>query len=77
MYPQYRYSHQSKACKEVANHADFCMVDRAFKALQNGIKISTKKAWPRILHPEDTGRNRGFGRYLVYFVSKKWTMYEN
>ncbi len=43
------------------------MVDRGFKALQNGIKISTKKAWPWILRLEDTGRNRGFGRYLVYF----------
>ncbi len=63
-------SHQSRTCNEVANHADFCMVDRAFKALQNGIKISTKKAWPRILRPEDTGRNRGFGRYLVYFDFK-------
>ena len=46
------------------------MVDRAFKALQNGIKISTKKAWPEILRPEDTGRNRGFGRYFVYFDIK-------
>ncbi len=46
------------------------MVDRAFKALQNGIKMSTKKPWPRILRPEDTGRNRGFGRYLVYFDFK-------
>jgi len=47
MYPQYRYSHQSKTSKEVANHADFFTVDRAFKALQNGKKILTKKAWPR------------------------------
>ncbi len=70
MYPQYRYSHQSKTCNEVANHADFFMVDRAFIALENGIKISTKKAWPRILRPEDTGRNRGFGRYLLYFDFK-------
>jgi len=46
------------------------MVDRAFKALQNGIKISTKKAWPGILRPEDTDRNRGFGRYFVYFDFK-------
>ncbi len=46
------------------------MVDRTFRALQNGIKISTKKAWPRIFRPEDTGRNRGFGRYLVYFDFK-------
>ncbi len=70
MYPQYRYSHQSKICNRVANHADFCMVNRTFKALQNGIKISTKKPWPQILRPEDTGRNRGFGRYLVYFDFK-------
>ncbi len=48
----------------------FFMVDRAFKVPQNGIKISTKKAWPRILRPEDTARNRGFGRYLVYFDIK-------
>jgi hypothetical protein len=53
------------------------MVDGAFQALQNGIKISTKKPWPRILGPEDTGRNRGFGRYLVYFDFKKYNMYEN
>jgi hypothetical protein len=76
MYPQYRYSHQSKICNEVANHADFCMVDRAFKALLNGIKISTKKPWPGILRPEDTGRNRGFGKYLVYFDFKNSNMYE-
>jgi hypothetical protein len=63
-------SHQSKACNKVANQADFLMVDRAFKALQNDIKISTKKPWPRILRPKDTGRNRGFGRYLVYFDFK-------
>jgi len=67
MYPQYRYNHQSKTCNEVTNHADFFTVDRAFKALQNGIKISTKKPWLRIVGSEDTGRNRGFGRYLVYF----------
>jgi len=36
-------SHQSKTCNEVANHADFCMVDRAFKALQNGIKYRRKQ----------------------------------
>jgi hypothetical protein len=43
------------------------MVDRAFKTPQNGITISTKKASPQILSPEDTGRNRGFGKCLVYF----------
>ncbi len=68
--PQYRYSHQSKTCNEACNHADFSKVHRAFKALQNGIKISTKKAWPWILLPEDTGRNKGFERYLVYFDFK-------
>ncbi len=69
-YPQYRYSDQSKTCNEVANHADFLNVDRAFEALQNGIKISTKNSWPGILRPEDTGIKRGFGRYLVYFDFK-------
>jgi hypothetical protein len=53
------------------------MVDTAFKALQNGIKISTKKPWPRILRPEGTGRNRGFGRYSVYFDLKNCDMYQN
>jgi hypothetical protein len=52
MYPQYRYSHRSKICNEVANHADFLMVDRAFEAVQNGIKISTKKPRPWILKGE-------------------------
>jgi hypothetical protein len=46
------------------------MVDRAFKALQNGRKISTKKAWLRVLRREDTGRNRGFRSYSVYFDFK-------
>jgi hypothetical protein len=40
-------------------------------------KISTKKPRPRILLPEDTGRNRGLGRYLVYFDFKNYKMYEN
>ncbi len=30
-----------------------------------------------MLRPEDTGRNRGFGRYLVYFDFKNEDMYEN
>jgi hypothetical protein len=54
MYLQYRYSHQPKAGNTVANHADFFMAGRAFKALQNDIKISTKKPWPQILRPEGT-----------------------
>jgi hypothetical protein len=70
MYPHYRYSHHSKTCNEVVNHTDFCMFDRAFKALQNGIKTFTKTPCPRILSPENTDRNRGFGRYLVYFDFK-------
>jgi len=66
-----------KYARRVANHADFFMVNGASKALQNGLKISTKKPWPGILRPEDTGRNRGFGRYLVYFDFKNQNMYEN
>jgi hypothetical protein len=29
-----------------------------------------KKPRPQILRPEDTGRNRGVGRYFVYFDFK-------
>jgi hypothetical protein len=46
------------------------MVHRDYKALQNGIEILTKKAWPQILRPDDTGRNRGFGKNLVHFDFK-------
>jgi hypothetical protein len=53
------------------------MVDRAFEALQNGMKISMKKPRPGILRLEDTGRNSGFERYLVYFDFKNYNMYEN
>jgi hypothetical protein len=69
MNPQYHYSHQSKICNEVANYADSVMVDRAFKALQNVIKILTKNFglgyfFHRIL------LEIGFGRYLGYFDFK-------
>jgi hypothetical protein len=72
--PKPHWSHVPPVSLESSvKRADFCMVNRAFKALQNGIKISTKKSWPWMLRPEDTGRNRSFGRYLIYFDFKSRT----